>query len=101
MKLVTANRLQDGLVVFYSQTGWTRSIAGADVLAEAGILQAALQAAAADVAANKVVEPYEIDVAVEGGRPVPVRLRERIRVTGPTTGLSGRHAGAPVAARAA
>lgn len=89
MKLVTANRLDDGTVVFYDGSGWTDRIVAAARLSDGDALDLALAAARRDVAANIVVEPYEIDVTVDEGRPpVPVRLRERIRVGGPTTGHS-------------
>ena len=51
-------------------------------------LAAAIARANADAAANRVVEPYAIEVTREGARLVPVRLREQIRADGPTIGHS-------------
>lgn len=88
VEIVTANRLSDGRVVFLAADGWTRDIAAALVPADKEALDAALARAAADAAANLVVEPYAIAVRRDGATLVPERLRERIRVGGPTTGSS-------------
>ncbi len=88
MQIVTANSLGDGRVVFQSATGWSLDIREAQLLETAIAAEAALARANADAAANRVVEPYAIDVKREAGRLVPVRLRERIRADGPTTGNS-------------
>jgi sulfite reductase (NADPH) hemoprotein beta-component len=83
-KLITANSLGDGLVVFLTPDGgWSRDIAEARVIGPAEI-DAALAYGKAQHDARIVVEPYEIETTVEDGIPVPVRLRERIRAVGPT-----------------
>ena len=82
--LVTANRLSDGVVVFLdAEGGWPTDIAKARVIAPADLADALAYAKRASDA-QVVVEPYEIEVTVENGVPVPVRLRERIRAAGPT-----------------
>ena len=43
-----------------------------------------LEAGEAAAAARIVVEPYLIEVTLEGGSPRPVLYRERIRATGPS-----------------
>jgi hypothetical protein len=88
LQIVTANRLGDGRVVFLADGGWSQRIDNALVLESKDDTQTALARAEADAAANKVVGPYAVDVRVEHGRPEPLRLRERIRLTGPTTGNS-------------
>jgi hypothetical protein len=88
LSIITGNSLGEGLVVFQSGTTWTLDIAQADVLETKQSLDAAVARANADAAANRVVEPYPIEVTCDGGRIVPVRLRERIRAEGPTTGHS-------------
>src|SRR5687768_1892622 len=88
MQVITANSLGDGRVVFQTTTGWSLDLAEAQVLEDAVVAEAALARANADAAADRVVEPYAIDVRREAGRLVPVRLRERIRADGPTTGHS-------------
>jgi hypothetical protein len=99
-KVVTANDLRDGRVVFLAAAGgWTRDIAAAQVVHDGADLEGALAIARAEAEARIVVEPYPIEVAVTAGVPVAQRLRERIRADrGPTvaygdaerTRLSGR-----------
>jgi sulfite reductase (NADPH) hemoprotein beta-component len=85
-KVITANDLRSGLVVFLDQEGgWTVDIAEARVLEDGADLDGAVAVANAQVAAQVVLEAYPIDVTVTDGVPVPVRLRERIRAErGPT-----------------
>jgi hypothetical protein len=85
-KVITANDLRDGLVVFLDHDGgWTHDIALARVVEDGADLDQANAYAKAQHDARIVVEPYPIDVEVTGGVPVPVRLRERIRAEkGPT-----------------
>ncbi len=99
MQIISANNLVDGLVVYLTPVGWVSDIARAQLLADSDATAAGLARAARDVDANIVVEPYEIDITVEGGSPIPVRFRERIRVSGPTTG-STHLANVPVPATA-
>jgi sulfite reductase (NADPH) hemoprotein beta-component len=85
-KLITANRLGDGIVVFLDdEGGWPVEIAKARILEDGPDLDSALAYAKEQHDARVIVEPYAIDVEVkEGGLPVPVRLRELIRAQGPT-----------------
>lgn len=85
-KVITANDLGDGLVVFLDQDGgWTHDIALARVAEDGADLESAVAYAKAQHDARIVVEPYPIDVTVTDGVPVPVRFRERIRAErGPT-----------------
>lgn len=95
--IITANSLGDGLVVFLAgDGGWTHSLDAARVIAPDALADA-LAYAKAQHDARIVVEPYEIEVVLEAGRPVPVRLRERIRAAGPTVAYGE----AELAARAA
>jgi hypothetical protein len=85
MRMIIANRLTDGLVVFYTASGgWSGDIAeGAQIADEAE--EAKLFAAAkADEARCRVVDPNLIDVTVDSGQPRPVAIREAIRAFGPT-----------------
>lgn len=86
LNIITGNSLGAGLVVFQAANGWSLDLAHAEVFETPDALAAAMQRANADAAANRVVEPYAIEVTREGGRLVPVRLREQIRASGPTTG---------------
>jgi hypothetical protein len=84
-KAITANRLSDGLVVFLDDSGgWSLSIAEARLVSDGADLDAANAYAKSQHDARIVVEPYPIDVEMVDGRPMPVRLRERIRADGPT-----------------
>lgn len=100
MQIVTANRLIDGRVVFRDAAGgWVETFAAAVVLAPEAAREA-VAAASADVAARRVVEPYAVDVVVEAGAVTPKAMREKIRVSGPTSG-SEEAARAGLARRAA
>jgi hypothetical protein len=84
-KAITANRLSDGLVVFLDEAGgWSLSVADARLVSDGPELDEANAYARAQHDARIVVEPYAIDVEIVDGKPVPVRLRERIRAEGPT-----------------
>ncbi|MYZ50477.1 DUF2849 domain-containing protein [Propylenella binzhouense] len=88
LRVVTANRLADGRVVFLAGAGWTRAIGAASLLSDPQAEAAALARAEADAAADRVVDVYAVEVVREAAEIVPVRLRERIRLTGPTAGNS-------------
>ncbi|BCP51817.1 hypothetical protein K32_04340 [Kaistia sp. 32K] len=98
-KLITANHLSDGLVVFLTASGgWSYRLADARVIPDAE-LEDALRHAKAQQEALIVVDPYEIEATVDAdGLPVPVRLREKIRAAGGPTVTYGE---AEIAARAA
>ncbi len=82
--IITANDLAGGLVVFLTEAGgWSSHLADARLIGP-DALPAALAYAKAQHDARVVVEPYAIEVTLENGAPVPVRLRERIRAAGPT-----------------
>ena len=85
MRMIIANRLNDGRVVFYKAGGgWDVDIAAGAVI-EVEAEEAGLFAAAkADEAGCKVVDPQLIDVNLDGGKPRPVAIREAIRAFGPT-----------------
>ena len=85
MKILTANRLTDGEVVWYA-TGnrWSETIDDADIVDDkAGEtrLEAAGQLA---YASDEVVDVNLIDIEMKNGAISPTRLRERIRAAGPT-----------------
>ncbi|NLH80736.1 MAG: DUF2849 domain-containing protein [Phyllobacteriaceae bacterium] len=85
MRILTANRLIDGRVVFRDADGrWVERFADAAVL-DAAATETALAAAAADVAARRIVEPYAVEVIEVEGRREPKAMREKIRVSGPTS----------------
>ncbi len=81
---ITANRLRDGGVVYYTaQDTW------ADDFAEAAICQSGQAADDLLAAANKhtaIIDIYLFDVADNQ----PSSVRERIRAQGPTVGFVGQ-----------
>ncbi len=88
MKVVTANRLSDGEVVWLGHTGhWVEFFSEAHVVETKEDEAAALAAAALSVDRQEVVEAYSIDVVREEGFLLPVRFREQIRAAGPTIRL--------------
>lgn len=85
MRVITANRLADGLVVYLSGARWDTAIAQASVLHAADALEAGMLSARRAIANREVVDVNAVEVSVGPDRlPVPVRLRERIRAFGPT-----------------
>jgi Protein of unknown function (DUF2849) len=83
--VLTANRLHDGIVVYLAADGrWVESIEAAVVAHSPEEASALQEHGARDSAANLVVEPYLAEVAEAGGRRVPARMRERVRVEGPS-----------------
>jgi hypothetical protein len=84
-KAITANRLDDGRVVFLDELGgWVPTLVEARLLSDGAALEQASAYAKAQHDARIVVEPYAIDVEIVDGLPVPARIRERIRAQGPT-----------------
>jgi len=86
-KVITCNRLKDGLVAFLTADGgWSLDIADARVLDDGPELEEAEAYAVSQHDDRVVIDPYPIDVEIaEGVAPVPTRLRERIRAErGPT-----------------
>jgi len=79
---VTANRLIDGEVVFWSPQGWADQFADAAFFPSAD--EAALVVEAAKARPIDVVDPYRIDIFEGAGGPAPVSYRERVRALGPT-----------------
>lgn len=83
-KILTANRLDDGLVVYLGRNGWTADIDIArrahddDAAAAAALDYQGKQAATR----NEVTDPYLIDLDDDDGEPL--RWRETIRANGPT-----------------
>ncbi len=80
--IISANRLRDGVTVWWTQDGqWAEHVAAAAVL-DAAALAPALQAAQQP---QTVVDIHEVEVTQgPGGAPVPTAQREQIRATGPS-----------------
>jgi len=86
MKVITANSLLNGDVVWLGENGtWVACIALARIFDGKEAVAEGLAEGAAAEANQDVVGVYEMDVTVEESAIVPVRLREKIRAKGPTT----------------
>lgn len=80
--IITANRLNDGVVIYKTQNGWSEHIAAAETVA--GKDAAATLLASAELDPAIAVGAYEVAVELDGATPVPLKYRERLRVTGPS-----------------
>lgn len=90
MQMIVASRLTDGRVVFLADRDrWVESIQDGTLAESREEAAGLLEIAQRSVRDCRVVDPYAIDVTVEGGARRPASLREAIRAFGPTT------AGAP------
>ncbi len=85
-KIISANRLTDGLVVYFVAEGsWTLDFAAAKIFAEDDELDAGLKLAKSDEKRNLIVEPFAVAVEAAGAKSVSaVSLRNSIRAKGPT-----------------
>jgi hypothetical protein len=85
LQILTANRLSDGISVWYDVDGrWNESIARSEIARkpeDAERLGAIGKKAFAD---NLVLDVNLIDIEENNGFIRPLRLRERIRAEGPT-----------------
>ena len=92
---LTANRLRDGEVVYWSAGRWIEALADAEIFAEPNAAAEALKAAGQSVTDRIVVNPYLFDVRREGTAIRPVKERELIRAAGPSVrfdlGKQARH----------
>ncbi len=85
MKVVTANRLQDGEVVYLAPRGRFVDCLADAALAEDAAAEAALLAIARQAIAERlVVGAYSFEVVAGADGIVPTSTRERIRATGPS-----------------
>ncbi len=83
--VISANRLEDGVVVYLTQTNeWSANVADARVITDDSLEQVQNLGLEAE-ARNYVVASYAVEVGV-GSTVLPSRLRERIRSHGPTVG---------------
>lgn len=83
--MIIANRLSDGLVVFYVRAGeWARDIAAGALIGDEARAEALLRDAKADEASCLVIDPNLIEVEFVGDRRKPTAIREAIRAFGPS-----------------
>jgi hypothetical protein len=82
---VTGNDTRNGRAVFRTPQGeWSQDIDAADIADSKEAGDTLLSAANGDAARTIIVDPYLIEVAAVQGHLRPTRLRELIRVSGPT-----------------
>lgn len=85
LKVVTANRLREGDVVYLTDTGkWSLHLNQSRTSRDPAEIEAMLAAAAQAVAAREIVGPYEMEVVEVDGILQPLSTREIIRAAGPT-----------------
>jgi sulfite reductase (NADPH) hemoprotein beta-component len=84
-KVICANRLADGIVVYAGRDGsWSERLSHAKVFAGKAEAEAGLLVAQNDAKRNLVVEPVVVEVAEDASGLRAVTLREAIRARGPT-----------------
>ncbi len=87
LKVLTANRLRDGVVVYWQeQGGWVSNIAAATVAAEEAHWADLEAFGEQAVASGEVVGPYLIEVLNGTEALRPLSVREAIRARGPSIG---------------
>ena len=93
-KIVTANTLATGHVVFLATDGfWVDGVAQAATYDDASGAELGLAAAQRDVQRGLIVDPFVTDKGpATGGRPV-MTLRDTIRAFGPTIAYLPQGAG--------
>lgn len=79
MKLLTGNDLPGGDVIWWTGHGWSRHVAEAADVGDAGEA-----IAATEERARRVNAPYVIDATATPGGPRPAHIKDRIRALGPT-----------------
>lgn len=84
-RILTANDLLEGDVVFLGHGGWVRDHRAARVAYTADDAAALEQEGAKAKAQRLIIDPYLIDVSPDAREtPEPLRYRERLRTLGPT-----------------
>ena len=90
-KVVTANALLEGDVVYLTEDGsWTRSLAEAELIEDEAIAQLRLIEAGAQ--AHRVVGAYLAEARAGAEGPVPGHFREGFRARGPSNRPHGKQA---------
>ncbi|MEP4198268.1 MAG: DUF2849 domain-containing protein [Aliishimia sp.] len=89
-KVVTANALIEGDVIYQTATGWTRTLSEAEVLTDEA--DADLRMIEASQQRDVVVGVYLADVDLSQGTPNPIHFREDFRATGPSNYDHGKQA---------
>jgi sulfite reductase (NADPH) hemoprotein beta-component len=84
-QMIIANRLRDGVVVFFdAHGGWDPAIAAGVLTDSDAEAKRLFELAKRDEAQCVVIDPQLIEVIVEHGGRRPKEIREAIRAFGPT-----------------
>ncbi|HTV33852.1 MAG TPA: DUF2849 domain-containing protein [Methylocella sp.] len=90
-KIISANRLADGRVVYVGRDGdWSEIFAKAKVFANEAAADPALSKTRDDVNAGLIVDPNLVEVVEEASGMRAATLREAIRAAGPTIDFLAR-----------
>jgi hypothetical protein len=92
-KVLTANRLSDGISVWLDAAGtWNEHLQSAFVARHKEAVEA-LEATGKQAFADNVVDVNVVDVEEVDGVLRPLRMRERIRAEGPSIAYAAGYAG--------
>ncbi|MBT5110510.1 MAG: DUF2849 domain-containing protein [Rhodospirillaceae bacterium] len=90
-QIVTANRLTDGFVVYMAGGNeWSTDIEDSARARSPAAGEQLLVTGRRAMDTQEIIDPYLIDADDRNGRISPVKYRERIRATGPSTGDANR-----------
>jgi hypothetical protein len=87
-KVVTANALLEGDVIYQTPFGWTRHLEEAEVLTDEA--HADLRLIEASAQTGQVVGAYLANVTLDGATPRPAHFREAFRAKGPSNYIHGK-----------
>ena len=87
-KVVTANDLLKGDVIYQTATGWTRDLADAEILTDEAHADLRLIEGSQQIA--DVVGVYLMDIALDGTAPQTTHFREAFRAKGPSNYVHGK-----------
>lgn len=87
-KVVTANDLLKGDVIYQTANGWTRDLANAKILTDEAHADLRLIEGSQQIA--DVVGVYLMDIALDGTAPQTTHFREAFRAKGPSNYVHGK-----------
>ena len=87
-KVITANDLLKGDVIYQTATGWVRDLADAEILTHEAHADLRLIEGSQQIA--DVVGVYLMDVALDGTAPQTTHFREAFRAKGPSNYVHGK-----------
>ena len=87
-KVVTANDLLKGDVIYQTANDWTRDLADAEILTDEAHADLRLIEGSQQIA--DVVGVYLMDIALDGTAPQTTHFREAFRAKGPSNYVHGK-----------